>query len=125
MPPEKAATTDAYIAGFPEAAQQAMQHIRALIVKTVPAVSESISYAMPTFKLNGAPLVYFAAYKHHIGFYPAPVAHPDFTTDLAGYKTGKGSVQFPLDRPMPDALILKILQHRLQLLNAPEKKPKH
>ncbi|PSK95327.1 iron chaperone [Taibaiella chishuiensis] len=123
MTTEKPASVSAYIASFPKEAQQAMQHIRALIRAAVPAVTESISYAMPAFRLDGRPLVYFAAYKQHIGFYPAPVGHADFAADLAGYKTGKGSVQFPLKRPMPDALILKILQHRLQLVTAtPNKK---
>lgn len=114
MPEKKHETIDAYIAEFPEQAQQAMQHIRELIHNIVPEVSETMSYAMPTFKLQGHYLVYFAAFKNHIGFYPAPVSKPAFQQDLAGYKTGKGSVQLPLNQPMPTSLIIKMIQFLLK-----------
>lgn len=114
MPAEKPTTIDAYITGFPDDAQQAMQHLRALIHDTVPGVTEQISYAMPAFEINNRYVVYFAAYKKHIGLYPAPVAEPAFQQDFAGYKTGKGSIQFPLGQPMPDQLIRKILDFLLK-----------
>lgn len=114
MAENKPSTIDAYITMFPEQAQQAMQQIRALIHQTVPEVTETISYAMPTFNVNGHYLVYFAAYKNHIGFYPAPVNKEAFQQDFAIYKTGKGSVQFPLNKPMPMDLILKIIKFQLQ-----------
>lgn len=109
----KSATVDAYIASFPEQSRKAMEQIRNLINDMVPEAEESISYGMPTFKLHGRYLVYFAAYKNHIGFYPAPVNSEAFQQDLAGYKTGKGSVQFPLDKAMHLVLIIKILRFRV------------
>lgn len=113
MADNKPETIDAYIENFPEQAQQAMQHIRELVHNIVPEATETISYAMPTFKLQGHYLVYFAAFKNHIGFYPAPVNEQSFQQDLAGYKTGRGSVQFPLSQPMPTDLIIKMIQFRL------------
>ena len=114
MADNNSSAIDVYIATFPEQAQQAMQQIRALIHKTVPEVTETISYAMPTFNVHDHYLVYFAAYKNHIGFYPAPVNNEAFQKDFAIYKTGKGSVQFPLNKPMPMDLILKIIRFQLQ-----------
>jgi uncharacterized protein YdhG (YjbR/CyaY superfamily) len=113
MSAEKAASMDAYIASLPQHARKAMEQIRSIINEMVPEAEEAISYGMPTFKLHGRYLVYFAAYKNHIGFYPAPVNNEVFKKDLAGYKTGKGSVQFPLDKSMPVVLILKILRFRI------------
>lgn len=110
----KTTTVDAYIASFPEQSRKAMEQIRGIIHEMVPEAEESISYGMPTFKLHGRYLVYFAAYKKHIGLYPAPVNDEAFQQDLAGYKTGKGSVQFPLDKAMPVVLIIKILRFRIK-----------
>lgn len=112
MKTTKANSIDAYIAGFPEDVQVVLQQIRVTIKKVVPEAEEAIKYDMPTFVLHGN-LVHFAAFKKHIGFYPAPAGEPAFEDALAGYKQGKGSVQFPLDQPMPLDLIVKIVQDRV------------
>jgi uncharacterized protein YdhG (YjbR/CyaY superfamily) len=83
------------------------------ILKAAPEASEAISYGIPTFKLNGRPLVYFAAWKNHIGFYPMPSAAKAFKRELSVYKQGKGSVQFPLDKPIPYGLVKKIVKFRV------------
>ena len=105
---------DEYIAGFPKEVQQILEQIRATIKKVAPEAAETISYAMPTFTLNKAPLVYFAAFKSHVGFYALPSGNEAFKAKLAAYKTGKGSIQFPLDKPMPFDLIAEIVQYRVQ-----------
>ena len=105
---------DAYIAGFPEEVQTALEQVRAAIKKAAPEATETIKYAMPTFILNGN-LVHFAAYKTHIGLYPVPTGVEAFDKMLAPYQTsGKGTVQFPLDKPMPVALIGKIVQYQVK-----------
>ena len=109
---------DEYIAGFPKDVQKVMEEVRATIKKAAPGVEEKISYAMPAFTLNKKYLVYFSGFKNHIGLYPAPVGIDEFQKDLSGYKTGKGSVQFPLDKPMPLKLITKIVKFRMkQIVN--------
>ena len=100
---------DAYIADFPEETQKILQQIRAIIREVAPEADELISYGMPAYKLKG-PLVYFAAYKNHIGFYPTPSGVPQ----LSIYKRAKGSAQFPLNKPMPLELITKIVQFRVE-----------
>ncbi|MBK9105175.1 MAG: DUF1801 domain-containing protein [Saprospiraceae bacterium] len=100
---------DDYIAGFPGEVQDLLQQIRAAIQKVVPGAQEDIKYAIPTFVLNGKNLVHFAAFKHHIGFYPTPTGIESFKKELSKYKQGKGSVQFPLDQPMPLKLITEIV----------------
>lgn len=110
----KTENIDSYIAGFPKATQMLLQQIRNTIREVVPEAEEAISYGMPTFNLHGRYLVYFAAYKKHIGFYPAPVGNEAFITDFSDYKTGKGTVQFPLDQPMPLDLIIKIVKFRVK-----------
>lgn len=107
---------DAYIAGFPDEVQKSLELVRKTVKQTAPVAEETIKYNMPAFTL-GKNLVYFAAFKNHIGFYPAPTDDPDYKNDLAGYKTGKGSVQFPLDKPMPLDLIVKIVNWRIKRLN--------
>src|SRR6478752_2967097 len=92
---------DEYIATFPLDVQALLQQIRVTIKSAAPNAEETISYQMPTFTLNGHYLVYFGAYKKHIGFYPAPIGIAEFEADLAGYESGKGTVKFPLDQPMP------------------------
>lgn len=105
---------DEYISQFPSEVQQMLEEVRALVKKIAPKAEEAIKYNMPTFVLNGN-LVHFAAFKNHIGFYPAPLAiDPAFEKDLAGYKTGKGSVQFPLDKSLPTSLITKIVKWRIK-----------
>lgn len=105
-------TIDGYIADFPPAVQQILQTIRATVREAAPGATEAISYQMPTFKLHGN-LVHFAAYKNHIGFYPVPTGIEAFKEELSVYKQGKGSVQFPLDRPMPYDLIHRIVAFRV------------
>jgi uncharacterized protein YdhG (YjbR/CyaY superfamily) len=103
-------TIDEYIATFPQDVQAVLEQIRMTIRAAAPEAEETISYKMPTFTLNGHYLVYFAAYKKHIGFYPAPVGNAEFEADLSGYESGKGTVKFPLDQPIPFDLIRKIVQ---------------
>ncbi len=105
---------DEYIAGFPSDAQHRLRELRALIRATAPEATETISYAMPTFDLNGHHLVHFAGYARHIGFYPVPSGVEAFKEELKPYKGGKGSVQFPLDRPMPTDLIRRIVEFRVE-----------
>jgi len=114
MPSTKPTPIDEYISGFPKETQKALHQVRDTIKKLTPDAEECISYAIPTYKLNGTNLVHFAGFKSHVGFYPAPVAMEAFKKDFAKYKTGKGSVQFPLDQPMPLNLITKIVKFRLK-----------
>lgn len=104
---------DQYIAGFPEDVQKKLEQIRQTIQKAAPKAEEAISYQMPTYKLNGN-LVHFAGYKHHIGFYPAPSGLKAFMKEIMLYKNSKGAVQFPLDEPLPLALITKIVKYRVK-----------
>jgi uncharacterized protein YdhG (YjbR/CyaY superfamily) len=122
MPAQHVLTTgvDDYIARFPEDVQQRLHRLRGLILRTAPKSEECIRYGMPAYRLHG-PLVYFAAYPHHIGLYALPSAQKAFQQELAGYKTGKGSVQFPHDRPLPMALIRSILRFRINENEAREK----
>jgi uncharacterized protein YdhG (YjbR/CyaY superfamily) len=105
---------DDYIAGLPKQVQEIMQKIRATIRKAAPDAAETISYKMPTFNLNGHYLVYFAAYKKHIGMYPVPSGDAEFRREIAAYQTGKGTLQFPLDQPIPYKLITKIVKFRIK-----------
>lgn len=107
------ASIDAYIAGFAPATQELLEQLRALVHDLAPAATETISYAIPTFDLNGQHLVHFAGFAKHIGFYPTPTGMEEFKDDLARYKTGKGSVQFPLDEPLPVDLIRRIVEFRI------------
>ena len=106
-------TIDEYIAGFPPDVQAILQKIRLTIRKAAPGAEEIIKYQMPTFMLKGN-LVYFAAFKEHIGFYPIPTGIEMFKKELAVYKQGRGSVQFPLDQPMPYGLISRIVKFRVK-----------
>ena len=106
-------TIDEYIETFPKDIQKILETVRQTIKKTVPDAKEAISYQIPTFKLNGN-LVHFAAFKNHIGFYPGSKAIKIFQKDLVKYKSLKGAVQFPLDKPMPLSLIQKIVKHRVK-----------
>ena len=106
-------TIDEYIATFPADIQSILQKIRATIRKAAPQAEETINYQMPTFKLHGN-LVHFAAFKNHIGFYPTPSGIEKFKKDIEKYEWAKGSVQFPLDKPMPYGLIGKITKFRVQ-----------
>lgn len=106
-------STDQYIRQFPEEVQLLLQQVREAIRSAAPKATEKISYAMPTFYLNGN-LVHFAAYKKHIGFYPGPDALRQFADEVAKFKNSKGAIQFPLDAPLPLGLIKKIVHHRVQ-----------
>jgi uncharacterized protein YdhG (YjbR/CyaY superfamily) len=112
MMTSKPATIDEYIATLPPETQKIMQQVRATIKEAAPGAEETIRYAIPTFVLNGN-LVHFAAFKSHIGFYPTPSGAEGFKEALSVYKTGKGSVQFPLDQPMPLELITGIVKFRV------------
>ena len=106
-------TIDDYILSFPKATQIILKKIRKAIKEEAPEATEAISYGMPTFKLNGN-LVHFAAYKHHIGFYPTPSGVEAFKKDLEKFKTSKGAIQFPIDKPMPLDLFKKIVKYRVK-----------
>ena len=105
-------TIDAYIAAFPQDIQAMLQQIRQVIHETLPNVGETISYGMPTFTLNGKYLVYIAAHKKHIGLYPAPTGVEEFHEAVALYGGGKGTLKFPLNKPMPFDLIRSIVRFR-------------
>ena len=107
-------TIDEYIKTFPEDVQAILQKMRQTIRRAAPQAEEAISYQMPTFKLNGRNLVHFAGYKNHVGFYPVPSGIDAFEKELSPYKQGKGSVQFPLDRPVPYDLVRKIVLFRMK-----------
>lgn len=110
----KPSSIDEYIASFPEDVQKILQQIRAVIRDAVPEAVETISYDMPTFNLNGTYLIYFAAWKKHVALYPVSgqVAEA-LSTELSGYKGTKGSVHFPLNKPMPLDLIRRITELRI------------
>lgn len=105
-------TIDAYIATFPAAVQALLTQVRATIREAAPEATETIKYAMPTYVLDGN-LVYFAAFAKHIGFYATPSGQNAFNERLTGYKTGKGSIQFPLDKPIPYELIRDMVLYRV------------
>jgi uncharacterized protein YdhG (YjbR/CyaY superfamily) len=107
-------TVDEYIQTFPKDIQELLKQIRAAIKTTAPEAVESISYGMPAYKTNGRPLVYFAGFKKHIGFYATPAGHVAFADELSKYKQGKGSVQFPLDQPIPLDLLKRIVAFRVK-----------
>jgi len=106
------ATVDEYISQFPEDVQQILVKIRAVVKESAPNAVEKIGYQMPGYYLNGG-LVWFGAYKHHIGFYPSPSGIEGLKEELSGYKQSKGAVQFPLDKPMPYELISKMVKYRV------------
>jgi uncharacterized protein YdhG (YjbR/CyaY superfamily) len=108
-----ASSIDEYIAGFRPETRKVLQELRALIRASAPAATETISYAIPTFDLNGH-LVHFAGYEKHIGFYPTGSGVEAFKEELKPYKGGKGSVQFPLGQPMPTDLIRRIVEFRVE-----------
>ena len=104
---------DDYIAGFPKETQKLILQLRATIRKAAPGAEEGISYLMPAYKYHGV-LVYFAAYQNHIGFYPGAGGIENFKKEIAVYKSAKGSVQFPLDKPLPLQLVTKIVTFRIK-----------
>ena len=110
----KPANTDQYIAGFPDMVQSLLNQIRAIIRKTAPEAEEAISYGIPAFQYKGHYLIYFAGFKNHVSVYPAPRENVEFKELFATYKGGKGTVQFPLDKPLPVELIAKIVKFRMK-----------
>ena len=112
---------DSYIATFPKDVQATLEQVRNVIKSSAPKAEEVISYNMPAYKYLGL-LVYFAGYKQHIGFYPTASGITAFKNELSNYKNAKGSVQFPLDKPMPLALIKKMVKHRVKENQEKEKR---
>lgn len=106
-------SVDRYISGFPQHIQEKLQEMRNIIRSVAPAATEKISYGIPTFYLQGN-LVHFAGYTKHIGFYPGAAAITTFKEELKGYKSAKGSVQFPLEQPLPAELIKQIVRYRVE-----------
>ena len=102
-----------YIAGFPAETASILSKIRSIIKDNAPDAIESMAYNMPAYKLEGEPLIYFAGFKNHIGLYALPTAHEAFATELSKYVHGKGSVQFPLNEPMPYDVIIRIILFRV------------
>ncbi len=101
-----------YIQQFEGEMKTRLLEMRKLILAEVPDAKESIAYGMPAYKLQGKPLVYFAGYAHHVGFYATPNGHETFAREFAQYKQGKGSVQFPNDQPLPLDLIKRVVKYR-------------
>jgi uncharacterized protein YdhG (YjbR/CyaY superfamily) len=110
--PPTARDIDEYIAGFPEEVQQILQQVRATIRQAAPEAEETISYAIPTFKLAGKYLIYFAGHTSHVGLYPVPAAGGELAEEISRYQAGKGTLRFPLDRPIPFDLITKVVKLR-------------
>lgn len=105
---------DDYIKTFPKGIQKILGAVRQIIKKSAPDADETINYQIPTFKLNGN-LVHFAAFKNHIGFYPGSEAIKVFKKEIASFKSSKGAIQFPIDKPMPLSLISKIVKYRVNV----------
>jgi uncharacterized protein YdhG (YjbR/CyaY superfamily) len=110
---EQNATIDDYIRNAPEEVREILEKMRAAVREAAPGAEEAIRYGMPTFRLHGHNLVHFAAFQHHIGFYPIPSGIEAFRKELSSYKQGKGSVQFPLEKPVPFDLVKKIVKFRV------------
>lgn len=106
-------TIDDYIAGYPAEVQEILQRMRKTIQAAAPDATEAMAYGIPTFRLNGN-LVHLGGYKKHIGFYPAPSGIEAFKNELSEYVAGKGSLQFPIDKPIPYQLVTKIVKYRVQ-----------
>jgi uncharacterized protein YdhG (YjbR/CyaY superfamily) len=126
METTKFKTVDEYIAALPDSVKPIIEELRETVKQAAPEAEESISYNMPAYQLNG-PLAYYAAFKNHIGFYPTPASIIAFEEELSAYKGAKGSIQFPLNKPLPLELITRIVKVRLQEnlnKNKPTKKDK-
>ena len=114
MPRPVATSIDDYIAGFPPEQRAVLGQIRALISAEAPAALETISYAIPTFDLNGKHLCHFAAFKKHLSFFPTGEGADAFADELKGYQGGRGTVQFPYGQPLPEDLIRRMVRHRVE-----------
>ena len=111
---QKYDTVDEYINSLPDRTKEELTKLRAMIKNLVPDTNESMSYGMPGYKLNNKPLIYFAGWKDHIGFYPTPSGIDALEKVTKKYKTGKGTLRFNLDKPIPWDLIEKIIKYRIQ-----------
>jgi len=107
-------TVDEFIASFPKSVRDVLEELRRVIRESAPGAEETISYGIPTFDLNGRHLVHFSAYKHHVGFYPTSSGIEAFKKELSSFKTSRGTVQFPLDKPIPFDLVRKIVRFRVK-----------
>ncbi|NWG10295.1 DUF1801 domain-containing protein [Candidatus Bathyarchaeota archaeon] len=107
-------TINEYIVRFPKNVRDVLEKLRRVIRESAPEAEETISYGIPTFDLNGKHLVHFAAYKNHVGFYPTPSPIEAFKKELSSFKTSKGTVQFPFDKPIPFDLVKKIVKFRVK-----------
>lgn len=112
---------DAYIASFPPDIQMLLDDVRATVKKAAPGASESISYGVPAYHYDGQPVLYFGGFKKHIGIYATPEAQSEFKEELADYKQGKGSVKFPLSKPLPLPLITRLVKFKMQQLKSSAK----
>ena len=121
MESKKFSSVAEYFSSFPKETREILNQVRETIKSAAPEATEKIAYNMPAFTLNG-PLVYYAAFKNHIGFYATPTGHEKFAKELSKYVQGKGSVQFPIDEPMPLALIKKIVAFRVKENSQKKKK---
>lgn len=110
----KPANIEAYIAAFPKDVQKILEQVRLTVRNAAPNAEETISYGIPAFRYKGRVIIYFAGYKNHIGLYATPAGHTAFAKELSKYKQGRGSVQFPLDKPMPLNLIARMVKFKLQ-----------
>lgn len=117
-----AETIDSYIAAFPKAVQLQLQKVRRAIAKAAPEAEEAISYRIPAFKVNGHYLIYFAGFKTHIGLYPVHADGVGFSAAAARYASGKATLKFPLDQPLPLDLIAQVVKAKLRQATAPKKK---
>lgn len=107
-------TVAEYIAALPKPARARLQELRKIIRLSVPQAEDAISYNIPAFKIDGSPLVWYAAFKEHVGLYPKASVIAAFKTKLAAYKTSKGAIQFPLEKPIPVRLVKSIIRFRLK-----------
>ena len=123
VPAERFETIDEYIESFPENVQSVLEKLRATVQEAAPEAVESISYDMPTFKLNGERLTYFSAWKNHIGLYSIPEGNEAFRKELSPYAGEKGSLRFPLDKPIPYDLVKKIVMLRMKEIRQKKRQP--
>lgn len=115
-------TIDDYIGTFPKNVRVILEDLRQTIRDTIPGAEETISYQIPTFRLHGKYVVYFAAWKHHLSLYPVPKGNEAFKNVLSRYQTGKGTLRFSLDKPLPIRLIQKVVKYRVRESQEREKK---
>jgi len=120
VPAKKFETIDEYIESFPENVQSGLEKLRETVREAAPEAAESVTYDMPTFKLNGQRLVYFSAWKNHIGFYSIPEGNEAFRKEPSSYAGEKGSLRFQLDKPIPYDLVKKIVMFRMKEIQQKE-----